>query len=369
MGKSILIIVLGISLIIGFVILKLNTNATSGVETTMNKFDQTHARLIANSGIEIYLEKLKLNPSMTGSYSGNSLFNGNYNITISGPDTQVTVRSVATFMGVTHTSIVEALIDGPSPPDSTAALYLNAGAVFGIKKQGTGGAIEIDGNDHDLNGTLITPIVDPKYGIGVDGPAQDSVVTQQIKDQGLDQIKGREFYFDSTSGKWSPSVGIVGSSDFNWDYYARQIALTPDYQIPRPKNLPKLDNWGTETEPKKTFINASPYNIEKGQPYIINASEISSGYGILVINGSVSFKGNFTFKGLVIAYKETDIQQEDVTIGGTGTVTIIGSLVAAGDNVKMSINGGTLSILYSDAALSKAASVSSNGWEILSWWE
>ena len=60
MGKSILIITLGVSFIIGFIILKLNTNATYGVETTVNKFDQTHARLIANSGIEIFLEKLNL---------------------------------------------------------------------------------------------------------------------------------------------------------------------------------------------------------------------------------------------------------------------------------------------------------------------
>ena len=64
MGKSILIITLGVSLIIGFIILKLNTNATSGVESTMNKFDQTHARLIANSGIEIYLEKLKFDQNL-----------------------------------------------------------------------------------------------------------------------------------------------------------------------------------------------------------------------------------------------------------------------------------------------------------------
>ena len=368
MGKSILIITLGLSLIIGFIILKLNTNATSGVESTMNKFDQTHARLIANSGIEIYLEKLKLDPSMVDkSFNGNTLFNGTYDITIQGPDSQVTVTSVTTFMGVAHTSIAEARTDGLPPPDSTAALYLNAGAVYGIKKQGTGGAIEIDGNDHDINGTLITPIVEPKYGIGVDGPTQDSVVTQQIKDQGLDQIKGREFSYDSTTGNYSPSVGVVGENDFDWDYYARQIALSPDNQIPGPK----LNNWGTVSQPKITLVDAATYNLANdNNPYIINKSEVSSGSGcgILLINGSVAFKGNFTFQGLVIAYKQTEIQQ-DVTIGGTGTVKIIGSLVAAGEKVNMSINGGTLSILYSDAALSRAASVSIRRWEILSWWE
>jgi hypothetical protein len=369
MGKSILIITLGVSLIIGFVILKLNTNSTSGVETTMNKFDQTHARLIANSGIEIFLEKLKLDPSMMGSYNGNSLFNGIYDITIAGPDSHVTVTSVAHFLGVNHTSIAEARTDGLPPPDSTAALYLNAGALYGIKKQGTGGAIQIDGNDHDINGGLITPIVDPKYGIGVDGPAQDSAVTQQIKDQGLNQIKGREFAYDSTTGNFNPSVGVVGESNFDWDYYARQIALNPDYKIPRPNGLPNLSSWGTVLQPKVTLVNAAEYNLaHNDKPYIINASDVASGCGILLINGSVAFKGNFTFKGLVIAYKQTELQQ-DVTIGGTGTVTIIGSLVAAGEKINMSINGGTLSILYSGAALSRAASVSIRRWEILSWWE
>jgi hypothetical protein len=367
MGKSILIIVIGLSLIIGFIILKLNTNATYGVETTMNKFDQVHARLIANSGIEIYLEKLKLDPSIVDkSFPGNSLFNGSYDITIAGPDSHVTVTSIAHFLGVNHTSIAVARTDGLPPPDSTAALYLNAGAIFGIHKQGTGGKIEIDGNDHNMDGTLITPIVDPKYGIGVDGPTQDSIVTQQIKNQGLDQIKGREFYFDSTSGYWSPSVGIVGESDFDWQYYAQQIAKTPDIQVPGPK----ISTWGTTSEPKVTLVNAATYNeSHKGNPYIINASDVSSGCGILLINGSVSFTGNFTFKGLVIAYRKTDIEQGDLTIGGNGTVTIIGSLVAAGDSVTMALNNGTLSILYSDEALARAASVSIRRWEILSWWE
>jgi hypothetical protein len=365
MGRSILIIIFGLSLILAFIVLKMNTNATNGVESTMNKFDQTHARLIANSGIEIYLEKLKLDPSMVDkSFNDNNLFDGTYDITIQGPDSLVTVTSVAHFMGVDHKSVAEARTDGLPPPDSTAALYLNAGTIYGIFHQGTGGKIEIDGNDHDINGNLITPIVDPKYGIGVDGPIQDSIVTQQIKDQGLDQIKGREFYFDSTSGNWSPSVGVVGSNGFDWEYYARQIALSPDIQVPGASD--KV--WGTVSEPKITLVDAADYNAKNGNPYIINSKDVKTGCGILLINGSVKFTGEFTFQGLVIAYKKTDLQQ-DVEIGGKGTVKIIGSLVAAGETLDLSTLNGTMSILYSDAALSRAASVSIRRWEILSWWE
>ena len=58
MGKGVLIIALGMSVIISFFILKLNSNSKENLSTTVNMFEQTQARLIANSGVEIYLEKL-----------------------------------------------------------------------------------------------------------------------------------------------------------------------------------------------------------------------------------------------------------------------------------------------------------------------
>ena len=112
MGKGILIVVLGMSVIIGFFILKLNANSKENQSTTVNMFEQTQARLIANSGVEVYLEKLKADNTMLGNtYTNNSLFGGTYDVNLSGPDSAVLVRSTATFMGVTHTSIVKAQAD------------------------------------------------------------------------------------------------------------------------------------------------------------------------------------------------------------------------------------------------------------------
>ncbi len=68
MGKSILIIVLGMSVIVGFFILKLSANSKENLSTTVNMFEQTQARLIANSGVEIYLEKLKEDNSIKGKH-------------------------------------------------------------------------------------------------------------------------------------------------------------------------------------------------------------------------------------------------------------------------------------------------------------
>ena len=67
MGKGLIIIVLGISVIIGFFTLKLNSNSKENLSTTVDMFEQTQARLIANSGVEVYLEKLKHDRTMMNS--------------------------------------------------------------------------------------------------------------------------------------------------------------------------------------------------------------------------------------------------------------------------------------------------------------
>ncbi len=59
LGKGAIILVMGAAAILSMLILNLNANATSGVETTVDFYKQTQARLIANSGVEIYLEKLR----------------------------------------------------------------------------------------------------------------------------------------------------------------------------------------------------------------------------------------------------------------------------------------------------------------------
>ena len=65
MGKSAIIVILGVSLITAFLILKLNANSKEGLKTTIDYYELTQARLIGTSGIEIYLEKLRRNKSLT----------------------------------------------------------------------------------------------------------------------------------------------------------------------------------------------------------------------------------------------------------------------------------------------------------------
>ena len=352
MGKSILIIILGVSLIIGFVILKLNTNATSGVETTMNKFDQTHARLIANSGIEIYLEKLKLDRSMlNNSFPNNNLFNGTYDIWITGPDSFVTVKSVATFMdSITHTSIVEARADRIKVEPSRAALYLASQTIGSTKHNPNttiNGNINIDGHDHNHIAPYDSVPGNPSVpGIGVDGVQQRDTVIAMI-------AKNKDAHIDGYGGP--PSVHVVPDDSVNWAEYALELANNPDIQIPLPPKAKKLTDWGTLASPKVTFVHGD---------ITINNADVSSGCGILVVDGSLTVLGNFTYVGLVISYKET------LVLGGGGTVTIVGSLVGAGTEIDLTNNLGNFSILYSSSALSLIDNlIQTKRFEILSWWE
>lgn len=346
MGKSALIVTLGLSLIIAFVILKLNTNATYGVETAVNKFDKTHARLIANSGIEIYLEKLKADMSMLDkSFPNNSLFNGTYDITIQGPDSMVRVTSVANFMGVTHKSIVDARADRIPFHPGHAALYLSSSTVAALKKNAINGSITISGYDHDLNGDTVAG-APPFPGIGVDGEAQKTSVINMITQNTVDQVIG----YGS-----DPSVHVVNDT-VDWDSYALQVANNPDIIIDSQSKIKKMNNWGDINTPKVTFINGD---------IALNNNETASGCGILVVNGSLSINGNFSFIGLVIAFKEGSIN-----ISLTGNGMILGSFVAAGDKINLEVNAGNFDLLYSTEALSLVSSlIQTKRFEILSWWE
>ncbi len=345
MGKGLVIIVLGMSVIIGFYILKLNANSKENLSTTVNMFEQTQARLIANSGVEIFLEKLKQDRSMmNSSFSDNELFGGTYDINISGPDSLVKVTSIATFMGEQHKTVVEAAADRVPLHPAPGAMYLSAGTIAGLKKNAIGGSMEINGNDHDIDGNLTGGGSVP--GIAVDGGPQQTSVLDMIAKNAIDQVLG--------SGG-TPSVGVVANT-INWSEYAQMLADNPDIVIDSQDKIKTTNVWGTVAQPKVTFINGDIH---------INNSQASSGCGILVVNGSLEINGGFDYKGMVIAFKDAAI---DIKLNGNGS--IIGSLIVAGTQINVSVASGNFETLYSSEALNLINSLLvTKRFTILTWWE
>ena len=346
MGKSILLITLGISVIISLFILKLNANSKEGLSVSVNMFEQNQARLISNSGVEVYLEKLKADKSLLNkTFTNNSLFGGNYDVSIEGPDTLVKVTSVAQFQDATHKTIVFAKADKIPFIPGPGAMYLTASTISSFKKSGIGGSVLIDGNNHDINGNLkgdgvVTP------GIAVDGDAQRDQVKNIIKANAIDQVIG-------TGGL--PSVVTI-SNTIDWNAYALQLVENPDIIIDTQSKVGKMNNWGTVSDPKVTFVNGD---------IAINNSETAEGCGILVVNGNLSINGNFTYRGLIIAYKETTIE---IKLNGNGK--IYGGMVVAGKSIVIEVASGNFSTLYSLDAMNLVASLlKTNRFQIVSWWE
>ena len=345
MGKGVLIIVLGMSMIIGFYILKLNANSKENLSTTVNMFEQTQARLIANSGVEVFLEKLKHDRTMmNSSFTNNSLFGGTYDIDISGPDSMVRVTSTATFMSEQHVTIVEAAADKVPIIPGPGAMYLSASTIASLKKNAVGGSIEINGNNHDLNGNPITGT--PVPGIAVDGEAQRLAMIDMINKNKINNILGKGGV---------PSVMVVNDT-INWSEYAQLLADNPDILINAQDKIKETNIWGTTANPKITFINGD---------ITLNNSQSASGCGILVINGNLNVTGGFDFKGLVVAFKNTNVE-----IKLAGNVDIIGSLVAAGNQINVDVSSGNFRSLYSTKAIELIQSLLiTKRFSILTWWE
>jgi hypothetical protein len=93
-------------------------------------FEQTQARLIANTGVEIYLEKLYDDTLLINTTSPwHNLFNGKYQVKLEGNLPEVRVTSTAIFGDESHKSVAEAYLQPIKFPQLPGALYVSRSAV------------------------------------------------------------------------------------------------------------------------------------------------------------------------------------------------------------------------------------------------
>ncbi len=171
MGKSSLIIVLGTMLLVSFLVLKLNGNSKENLSTTVNMFNQTQSRLIANTGVEVFLEKLYQDTTLNNhTYTDQSLFGGSYDVTIAGTLPNVRVTTNSDFQGVPHTSVADAYLTPITFPDPPGGIYISSNAVVNASELGD---MTVSGLDHKADGTP-NPTGDPVWAVGVDSPTDSA---------------------------------------------------------------------------------------------------------------------------------------------------------------------------------------------------
>ncbi len=336
MGRGIIIIVLGVSVITAFLILKLNANSKQGLKTTVDYYELTQARLIANSGVEIYLEKLRRNKTLTGTFSNIGLMDGEYDLSITGPDSLMTVTSTGHFGNTNHQVIVTARREAAIMPPINGALYISADTLD-VKLQGN---LDIDGNDRNIDDS---PGPNPSLpGIAVDDPGDSAYVVDELKPKIANDING-------LGG--TPSVHSVANTT-DWDEVTENLIFSADYTL-HSGTYASGTVLGTFAEPKITFVNGD-----------VHFSGTATGSGIMIINGDVTMSGQFTFYGMLIVYGKSSIETDIVGNGG-----IYGSTALIGDKVDIKATGNA-SFYYSSQAISNAQmNLKSSRFRILSWWE
>ena len=342
MGKMTIILTMGMSVIIAFFVLRLNVNTREGLSTTVNMYENTQARLVANSGVEVYLEKMRRDKSLnSGTFLNNKMFDATYDVyIIPGTNDSVTIKSIAYYMNATHETVVKALRYPVAIPNAPASIYVSTAAVQNAKLNGnflvSGYNYDKDGKNPIKTGASIVP------GIVVDNPADSVEIKNNLGKNTSNQITGKG---------GTPSIA-VNNYNIDWAGVSNDLAFSADQTLGT--GTYNGGTFGTYSSPQITLINGDA---------TFNGN--ATGSGILIVNGDLTIRGTFEFKGIIIAYKEATIKTE---LNGTGSV--IGSLIISGNSVDMSISNGTFNALYSKATLDNAKlNLKSSRFKILSWWE
>lgn len=349
MGKSSLIVVLGLSAIVAFFILKLNANSKENLSTTVNMFEQTQARLIANTGVEIYLEKLYADLALINTTSSpQNLFNGSYVVNLAGTLPNVRVTSTATFQSVTHISVADAWLEPINLPRMPGGIYISTNAVVSAKEIGD---MEVSGLDHDSSGVIKGDGKPAVWAVAVDNDVQKQDILDNLKKP--DKLTG---LVNQTTGETGPASVGVDNVSVEWGTIYQYLANTADQTFIQ--DIPNGTDLGSLTNPKITLINA---DANETKTIMVNGGE---GAGILVVNGNVKFTGNFSYKGIILCYKNTDI-----TFESTGTNEVIGGIIIAGQSVGFKLTG-TMNVKHSlDVINLLKSNLKADGFTILSWYE
>ena len=336
MGKSILIVTIGLSIIIGLFILKLNANSKEGLSVTVHQFESTQARLIANSGIETYLEKMRRNKTLSGSFSDQPLFGGKYSINISGPDSNLVIRSIGEFDGVVHESVVKATRSPVQLPSVYGAIYVSSTNL----SLNFNGNMAIDGNDTNPNGTEGSGTSLP--GISVDSKNDSAYIVNTLKSKISKEIQG---------AGGAPSVRTVNDS-LDWNEVTQNLIFAADITVPSGTYTAPM-TFGTTASPKITYVTGD-----------VTLSGTCDGDGIMIINGNLNMAGQFTYRGIIIVYGNSTI---DTKIAGNGG--IYGSTILVGSSVNIQATGNS-AFYYSTEAIKNAQNnLKSSRFKISSWWE
>ncbi len=346
-----LILVMSLSFTAGIIGYSINISKSSTVENVSGFHKYTTARNIAHTGVNMMLRILDkndtsyLNPLQQGKrvWMVRQLMSGvcSVSIRLKNPAFMDTLEmtSKALFMD-TAKSMALRLRRQPVPfPVIGAAVGLRVPLVD-FQMNGTP---NIDGRNHDIDGNLLPPSADDLPGVGVLTSIPDSanVAAYGSKINGSEDV-------NVDPGMSDPSLYVN-------DYIsaADRVYTSGTYG----SNM----TWGSAAAPEIVYCNATAGKVK--------FTGTISGYGVLVVRGSIEISGNFKFRGLVIGYNDVDIEKDTIALT-TGTPDIIGGVLMGGNSGSRFQMKGNDKISYSKEALEMAKYINKlQVYRVMRWYE
>lgn len=336
MGRLTILLVFGLALSFGIISFSLNRSNSETVELTAGYYNYSTSRNIARTAINMFLRK-KEDTGAFANLSGNAM-GGSYSVTHTMSNDTVRILSVATFADTIY-RIRTVMKEFPKPfPGITSAVGIRVNDV----KIDLSGQAKIYGQNHDINGNLISPSV----------PANDKVgVEVMIPADSLEALKSIASIFGFPT-KIKVNPGMVNPADFVQEYINGA-----DFSY-GPGTYSAQMTWGSVTDPKIVFCDGSTGTVHFSGQCV--------GWGILVVKGSLRATGQFTFYGLVVPFSDTIIDFDPFS----GQAKIVGAVLMGGATGSSFEMKGQATVNYSSAALDKAKMIGKLlAYRIISWYE
>ncbi|HDP98782.1 MAG TPA: hypothetical protein ENN22_06315 [bacterium] len=321
MGKAALIVVIGLSITLGFFRFILLQRPVEATMNTSKYFSLVTAKNVAHSATNNYLKKLYQNKSLRGSFAESDAYiNG-------GIDTvRITSSSSVTSLGDTVNVSVVAYYGGEKselevtliassltiPPVTASVAFPGPNPVLDLN-----GSPLIDGANHDYNGNPSASCEDLP-GVAVASSADSANMVNSLISSKMDsKVKGIGA---------DPSVHVRDTQDPST--YLQPLIANADYYTP-PGTYSSIE-FGSQESPVIVYGTGD-----------LKFSGGVVGHGILIIDGTLTLSGNFFWYGVVYVIGETP-----EIFNSVGTNRIVGGVVLGGSD-KIARLKGTADIQYS----------------------
>jgi hypothetical protein len=342
MGRAALLLVLGVGAAFSIIGINIHKTGTQAIAEQAAYYRFASARNLARTSIHMTLRALdRADTSVYGGTYAGSFNSGSFVVAGSRRADTLILTTTARYEDTTY-SMRLTLQRYPKPvPEANAALGIRAKDIdFKINGQAL-----VDGRNYSADGSTL---------IGSGNKPGVSIMTA---DDSLDVME------DSTKLRGNPK-SLVDTTTADPGQHIDEYRLNADYYYgPGDYNQSNI-TWGSQSNPVIVFCETADTT------QTVRFSGNVTGWGILVVVGSLTATGNFKFYGLTIVHAA----HIKVNVTASGNATFVGGLIMSGGTKStFTINGqgnDPASIKYSSAALENAKYIGKLlAYRILDWYE